>query len=125
MMQIFTRNCINPCPTPMSCSAELMVSADLVNYVEFPAEGHAVGQLHAWGAPGAHAPERFAWLSEAGIFHGHVDLQRTSIPASELDYLPRRGLLPTPALAPGHSHEAPLALVCPCCGPLSIPAFDI
>ncbi|KAK9789373.1 hypothetical protein WJX73_010275 [Symbiochloris irregularis] len=80
--------------------------ADLVNYVEFPAEGHAVGQLHAWEAPGAHVPERFAWLSEAGIFHGHVDLQRSSIPASELDYLPRRGLLPTPA----HSHEAPLAL---------------
>ena len=95
----------------VECADAPCCPADFVNYVEFPAEGHALGQLHAWAQASSSVPERFAWLSEAGIFHGRVDLQRSVIPPTELEYLPRRGLLPLPALAHGHGSEQPVALV--------------
>ena len=82
-----------------------------MNYVEFPAEGHGLGQLHTYTQQGNVLPERFAWLSEAGIFHGHLDLSRKAIPATELEYLPRRGLLPFPALENSQGPEPPIAMV--------------
>lgn len=88
-----------------------LVCTDLVNYVEFPADGPSLGQLQAFAQPGSAKPERFAWLSEAGIFHGHLDLHRLAIPATELDYLPRRGLLPFPGMGAAHGSGTPLALV--------------
>ena len=44
--------------------------ADLVNFVEFPAEARSLGQLHVHAVPDSPGSLLFAWLSEAGIFHG-------------------------------------------------------
>ena len=77
-------------------SAHSSSAADLTNFVEFPAEARNLGQLMTQTLPDEPGRLQFAWLSEAGIFHGRIDVGRPEVPPSALEYLPHRGLLPFP-----------------------------
>ena len=106
---------VQPHPAPtMGRSPPPSPRADLTNFVEFPAEARTLGQLTTHSLPDEPGQLQFAWLSEAGVFHGRIDVTRSTVPPSALEYLPHRGLLPFPqslSSSSGGALQAPSMLL--------------